>query len=272
MKTIKLITIIGLSLALLSSCIDEPTDQDILNPYSEVGSSAELSIPTGADLWIDPSTSSTTFVVEGGDDLSDITALEMGVVSVTADAEGNTVVSPVSKLRDITDIAGLGDGTEFTVSGTEMLSALGISASDLVPGNRLQIVFTKTIGGKQYKDRASHSVLISCPSDIPTGAYTVAGSTTEVMITSDGAGVYTISNLNFNYYSTSYGDIPAKFLDVCNDLTLLGFNEGTAYGIAWIGSGTYTPAEGANKATLSFTYSDQTYNPNFEASITFVQN
>lgn len=96
----------------------------------------------------------------------------------------------------------------------------------------------------------------SCVSAIPEGIYVEATTGEEVTLTKTGDNTYVLSEMNFQYYSSSYADIPGTFTDVCNDLTLQGVPVPEAYDIAWIGTGVYDPTAG----TLTFAMSDAEYN------------
>jgi hypothetical protein len=158
-------------------------------------------------------------------------------------------------LEEITDPMMLADTVEFSFSSDDFLTALGLSAAEVIPGNAFNVVFEKTIEGQEVIDRAYHKVLVSCPTNIPLGTWTLKGSSATTNLSYDGAGIYSLTELQFGYYNPAYGDIPAKFLDVCDDLTLLGSTEGTPFGIAWAGTGSYDQDAGE----ISFTYYDATY-------------
>ena len=114
------------------------------------------------------------------------------------------------------------------------------------------------------------SMSITCPSDIPLGAYaetaTGTGDGIAVELTKNEDGTYTLSQMNFDYYSPGYDPVPGTFVDVCNTLTLQGVST-DVFGIAWIGTGSYDPSTG----NLTFAVSDQTYNPAFVVNMTFVK-
>ncbi len=248
---------------LIAFACEEPGDADILNAHSvvPVEGTVELNVPTTSALWIDINAESATLDVTG-EGLDQIDAISVDVRLVGTDG----ISGEAAVLEEITDVASLSDTISLTYTGTEILSALGLSADAVAAGSKFVLSFTKTIDGVKYSDRGSYTILVSCPTNIALGDYQLKGGTDIVTLTYDGAGIYTLSNLNFNYYSPSYGDINAKFLDVCNDLTLQGFSGNTPYGIAWVGEGSYNPDTGE----ISFNYADATYNPSYFAAATFV--
>lgn len=255
-----------LLIVVFMSC-EEPSDSDILNPYTEVAvdGTVELDVLNSDALWIEIEAESATFQVTG-QGLSNIESVTVDVRLVTVDEGGDNIAGAPATLETISDVSSFADTISLTYSGSELLDALALNAEDVTPGSKFVVSFKKTISGQVYADRASFGILVSCPTSIPAGTYDVKGQGSQVQLTYDGAGVYTVSNLNYNYYNVAYGDIPAKFLDVCNNLTLQGFNEGTAYGIAWVGSGTYNEASGE----IALTYADATYNPTAFASVVLV--
>lgn len=113
----------------------------------------------------------------------------------------------------------------------------------------------------------TNQIAIKCSSNIPEGTYLETGTGgMEVELVALGDGRYTLSQMNFRYYNPAYADIPGTFNDVCNNLTLEGVPVPEAYGIAWVGSGSFDP--GTN--TLTFTVADATYNPDYTVDMTFV--
>ena len=103
--------------------------------------------------------------------------------------------------------------------------------------------------------KLSLAIAITCPSEIPEGTYTETGTGvgSDVTLTKTGDDTYMISQMNFDYYSPTYDDVPGYFTDVCNSLTLNGVPT-DVFGIAWIGNGRYDPVTG----NLSFTVYDAT--------------
>ena len=85
-----------------------------------------------------------------------------------------------------------------------------------------------------------------------------------VELTKNADGSYTLSQMNFDYYNPGYDPIPGTFVDICGELTLQG-TPTNVFGIAWIGSGSYDPDTG----NLSFSVSDQTYNPDYVVDMVF---
>ena len=262
---IKKISMLLLAITALWSC-NEPSPFDILNPGQDIDSDARLAVVGSADLWIDLNGAQTTFRLTGVD-LQDISSVSINVVLVTQNEDMENIATLPVALEEISNPSMLSDTIEFVFTSSEFLAALGVNASDVVPGNAFNVVFEKTINGKTVIDRAFHKVLVSCPTNIPLGTWTLKGSTSTTELSYDGAGVYSLTELQFGYYNPAYGDIPGKFLDVCDDLTLLGSTEGTAYGIAWAGTGSYD----ADAGEMSFTYYDATYcGPDCVASVTLL--
>lgn len=140
------------------------------------------------------------------------------------------------------------------------------------PGNKQTLVINITsANGAEVAVSLSQIELtmsITCPSEIPLGAYAEVGTGTgagiAVELTKNEDGSYTLSQMNFDYYSPGYDPVPGTFVDVCNTLTLQGVPT-DVFGIAWIGTGTYDPATGS----LRFSVSDQTYNPTFVVEMLF---
>lgn len=255
--------IYALCLLFFWSC-DEPSNTDILNSYTEINSDAKVSVITSDGLWVEPLAASYEAVFEvTGSDVESISGLSVGV-AINVDG----VVSDVAEIETI-DASVLPDTVELTYTAGDFLSALGMESADVKAGDKFQVIFTKTVDGKVVKDRTSFGVLVACPTNIPLGTWTLKGGGGTSVLSYDGAGVYSLSELQFGYYNPAYGDIPAKFLDVCDDLTLLGSTVGTAYGIAWTGTGSYD----ADAGEMTFAYYDATYcgpSAGCQASVTLV--
>jgi hypothetical protein len=162
---------------------------------------------------------------------------------------GNTVTIPA--------------GEHFAEIEYEILT-YNITPDELIP---LTFTITGATGAEVSANYATftNNIRTLCPSEIPLGTYIETTDNAAVELTRLGSNTYRLSQMNFRYYDPGYADIPGDFSDVCDQLTLLGNPVGAAYGIAWIGTGTWDE----DTQILTFEVSDATYNPDYVASMAF---
>ncbi|MEQ8363509.1 MAG: hypothetical protein RH948_11610 [Cyclobacteriaceae bacterium] len=180
------------------------------------------------------------------------------------------------------------------VTGADVAAALGIPIDSLAVGDMFQITLpintadgrrlTTALGSDLCNEPAQPSFggcgvawAISCPSAIPVGTFTatsggtsadgcpptnpLSGLSYDITLTDNGAGVYTVSDFSAgvyqNWYGACYGytfETSISFSDVCNNLTIIGKNDGFSCAIA--GSGTYNPATGVITINWSNCFGD----------------
>ena len=168
------------------------------------------------------------------------------------------------------------------ITGASVASALGIPIDSLAVGDKFQVTLPiNTADGRRLTTALDSDLCnepaqpsfggcgvawaISCPSAIPVGTFTATSGGTstdgcpptnplsglpyDITLTDEGAGVYTVSDFSAgvyqNWYGACYGytfETPISFIDVCNNLTLIGKNDGFTCLVT--GSGTYDPATG----------------------------
>ena len=163
------------------------------------------------------------------------------------------------------------NGNTVTIPAGEFFAEIEyeILTYNITPDEQIPLTFTLTdatgnVGLSNYVT-FTNNIRTLCPSEIPTGTYIETTAGDEVEVTRLGSATYRISQMNFRYYNPGYAPIPGDFSDVCDELTLLGNPVPEAYGIAWIGSGTWDE----DTQTMSFEVSDATYNPTYVAAMAF---
>lgn len=152
--------------------------------------------------------------------------------------------------------------TDFTTTATEMAGLFGKSPDFLELGDRFVLSYRISTPDAGYESAYFTTVAVSCPSALG-GTYSVSsdgqstdgccpdpavGVTTDVTVTDDGNGNYTISDITgglwlhwYNVYGIT-GGVPGKFNDVCNNLTIFGTSE--PFGSAISGTGSVDPESG----------------------------
>ncbi|MBT30281.1 MAG: hypothetical protein CMO01_11525 [Thalassobius sp.] len=153
---------------------------------------------------------------------------------------------------------GLKSVQDITITAPEVLSALGISAADLAPGDNFEFkgyvtlddgsVFgydnsSAAVRGDAFQAHFDFDIPAACPSDLG-GTFEYTSSTNwcggtasgTVDIVSQGGGVYNFSDWSFGAYASCYGGGTASstsltFTDVCTDVSFTGFTD--VYGDTW---------------------------------------
>jgi hypothetical protein len=151
------------------------------------------------------------------------------------------------------------------ISGSDVAAALKKNVNDFEVGDSFTATFPINTGDGRRLTVALNSELcnqpgqpsfggcsvawvVTCPSNIPAGAYEVTINGTNkkytVNLESEGGGNYTIDNFNLDYDLGFYGgfdELPlsAAFSDVCGDLILNGVAD---FGVSWRGTGSYDAA------------------------------
>jgi len=171
--------------------------------------------------------------------------------------------------------------SDFSISFSDLVeNTLGLTEDDVAIGAEFTLFFEmQTSAGTivQGGPTSARSVklAVSCPSDLE-GVYTATttGTSTdsccpdettvssEVTITADGGGNYTINDFSAGLYVewyTIYGitgpdDSPATFSDVCNMLTIFDTTE--PFNTAVTGTGSIDPATGVITYTWVNGYDD----------------
>jgi len=165
----------------------------------------------------------------------------------------------------------------FDISLTEAATALGISPDDFMGGDVVTFSFSDvTSAAGVFPSGYTFNVDASCPSAIMEGTYNsvTTGLSTDaccpdpvtvegtVELTSDGAGLYTISDWSAGIYLAWYEvygitastDISGSLKDVCNTISANGITE--PFGTAVEATGTYDPATGIITYEWSNGYAD----------------
>lgn len=169
---------------------------------------------------------------------------------------------------------------KFDIPLSEVASTLGISVDDFMGGDVISFTFSDvTTAGGSFPSGFAFNVDASCPSTIAEGQY-IAKSTgqstddccpspvdveTVVTLTSQGSGLYTISDWSAGMYLAWYGpdggnygitadtDLTGTLKDVCN--TISGTNA-EPFGTDVITAGTYDPATGVITMSWKNGYDD----------------
>ena len=150
---------------------------------------------------------------------------------------------------------------DIEVTATEMMTALGLAASDLGPGDEFLVEGFVTlsdgntygfsnssaaVNGSAFQGHFNFLLPAACPSDL-TGSYAYTSSdfhcagtaTGTVDINAKGGGTYWFSDWSFGSYPTCYGFIAANdvltFTDVCTEVSYTAFVD--IYGDTWDFSG-----------------------------------
>lgn len=143
-------------------------------------------------------------------------------------------------------------GPEITVSGPDILSALGLSADNVSPGDEFDFVgrvvltdgrtFTQnnssaTVTGNVFRGHFNFTMPAGCPSALD-GTYSYSSTNIwcsawdgnplagDVRIINRGGGTYEFSDASFGAYGPCYGAAPPTgitFQEVCSEVTFTGF-------------------------------------------------
>ncbi|MDW7691778.1 hypothetical protein R9C00_16465 [Flammeovirgaceae bacterium SG7u.111] len=152
---------------------------------------------------------------------------------------------------------GLKSLQDVTITTPEMLSALGISAADLAPGDNFKFegfitlddgqVFgyensSAAVRGAAFQAHFNFTLPAACPSDLEgtfeyeSTTWCGGSATGSVDIEALGGGVYVFSDWSFGAYGDCYGGGAANsttltFTDVCTEVSFTGFVD--VYGDTW---------------------------------------
>lgn len=211
--------------------------------------------PTSAYNSVDAALIQVSDVVTGFYDKGDPSSSSIGF---TVDQAGGADVSSMDiqfnyngvELYTLTNVTSL--PTTVTVPFTDVLSAAGVGADQVVVGDLVTFEFNNIVtSGGTYGTSTTLNIPVSCASDLG-GTYPYVSSnlkaengygcpdgeiTGEVTFEAQGGGVYLCSDLGFGQYGTScWGDAPATsgaatFTDVCNGITSGGLDQ---YGLVYI--------------------------------------
>lgn len=127
--------------------------------------------------------------------------------------------------------------SDFSLSLTDAVSALGISTDDVAVGDNFSLRFASTTGSGTYSTGARVGVLATCSSAL-AGEYAYVqgdsfcgGDATSgtVTLTETAAGRYTFDDWSFGSYMVCYGGPAASWgtlelTDVCNTLAIDGLD------------------------------------------------
>lgn len=262
MKNLKLILSFALVLSVtLTGCFDDPgSDITWTGSYVEI---AEATTAAGSD------------VVRALEQEADGVATP-GTVSINLASAALTEPVTVTFTTSGTAIEGvhynLLSGNTVTIPAGAFIGDIALEVLTFNIGTEepvtLTIELTDVTGAELNPNYSTLNLTLQtlCTSAIPEGTYIEQCSGNTSVVTKIGSNTYRITQLNNCYYSGDYGDVFGEFSDVCEELTLLGVNNPDAFGIKWIGSGSFDAA--TNTITLSV--ADQEYNPDFFVDQTFV--
>ncbi len=147
---------------------------------------------------------------------------------------------------------------EICINSSDVLSAFGLSADDVSPGDNFNFIgsvtlndgssygqanSSSTVTGAAFRGHFNFTMPAACPSDL-TGSYSrtsadawCGGSVDDgsVEIIALGAGVYHFSDWSFGAYGPCYGgtaDQPGlTFTEVCQEVSFTGFTD--SFGDTW---------------------------------------
>lgn len=178
-------------------------------------------------------------------------------------------------------------GPEITVNGPDLLTALGLSADDVSPGDEFDFVgrvvltdgrifdqnnSSATVTGNVFRGHFNFTMPAGCPSDLAgTFAYTTtniwcggADQTGDVDLVALGGGSYEFSDWAFGAYGPCYNGGTAggnlNFQDVCSEVTFTGFTD--SFGDLW----TFTSSIDGEEWTIAW---ENTYGESATTVITF---
>ncbi len=207
-------------------------------------------------------------------------------------SNGEKNLGPIEYVRVTPDQLSPGEfgylrGPEITINGSEILTALNLTADDVSPGDEFDFVgrlvltdgriFTQTnssstVTGNVFRGHFNFSMPASCPSDL-TGTYEY--STTDIWcggdpvtgtvdIEAQGGGVYSFSDWAFGAYGPCYGGGSAGgslfFQEICAEVSFTGFTD--SFGDTW----TFTSSIDGEEWTIGW---ENTYGEAATSVITF---
>ncbi len=241
MERLKISIIFGALLMLVIGCVDE--DKAPILTFEAAGKGAypaRVSSSGGEIRTDDLAGSRFTYTIEFIDlQAGTLVSEYKASVSFTDydESDGNSSAGPVDFLSfsssEFTDQASGNKGlTDITVTGTDLLNALGLTADDLKGGGQFDVkgtvttvdgaVFTSSnssssVNGSAFRGFFDYTLFVICPSDLggTYDAVTVGSSTdgccpgevtvmSEVTLTDKGSGLYEISDWSGGIYLEWY--------------------------------------------------------------------
>ena len=268
------------ALAYLIGCADE--DLKPVLTFEDSGKGAYIKLMNESDKLVnvfDESTisaSSYSYSVEfvDVDDGDKVTEYKLDLIYEPVSGNDITVSSFKSWGPDaFTDSeSGLKSLQGITITAPEILSALGVSADDLAPGDNFAFkgyitlddgqVFgfdnsSSSVRGSAFQAHFDFDIPAACPSDLSgTFEYTSTDNwcggdaSGSVDIVDLGGGTYAFSDWSFGGYSGCYGSSATSttlnFTDVCTDVSFTGFTD--SFGDTW----TYVSTIEGNEWTIQW--------------------
>lgn len=227
-KSIYLALFSFLFLASLTSCIDDPENEDFLAPNGAV--------PYVVDI------------VNGYFDFIDINAATSGF-TVKTHPSGSTTVSSITVMKSFNGSEAVEHTTlsgaegSISVTAADMVAGLGVQVDELELGDVFDITFVLNTGdGRSLKSAISTNIPVSCPSSLG-GMYSVTTvygfhdfladypmNTQEVEIKEIRSGIYMVDDFSGGLYAAEgpYGDaygttgFPVEFQDICDNISWSG--------------------------------------------------